>query len=336
MGTGPLGRRIAVAVAVIAALMLALAVPSPAAANPGDEGGSPLLSEVLDTTGRAYLEAQAVLNESLKRQAALEEKAAGVEAELARRAPEVAAITRQAYRTGGAAGASILLQSTSSDQFYERAAALNTLAIRNDHKLRELNQLRRELKAARTSIAAEVAVQEKQAAEMAKRKREAEQALALAGGEATGGFVSATSPIAAPAPRGAGGSWPPESCSLDDPTTSGCITPRTRHALDEAKKAGFTRYVACFRPGDRFEHPKGRACDFAAAQNNFGGVATGGDRLYGNNLAAFFVRNADRLGVLYVIWFRQIWTPAVGWHRYGSAGGDPASDHTNHVHLSEI
>jgi hypothetical protein len=51
-------------------------------------------------------------------------------------------------------------------------------------------------------------------------------------------------------------------------------------------------------------------------------------------LAAFFVRNAERLGVLYVIWFKQIWTPAAGWHRYGRAGGDPSSDHTNHVHVS--
>ena len=37
---------------------------------------------------------------------------------------------------------------------------------------------------------------------------------------------------------------------------------------------------------------------------------------YGNNLMAFLVRNADRLGVLYVIWFRQIWFPATGWKSY--------------------
>jgi hypothetical protein len=63
-------------------------------------------------------------------------------------------------------------------------------------------------------------------------------------------------------------------------------------------------------------------------------VATGGDRTYGNNLAAYFVRNANRLGVLYVIWFEQIWTPSTGWRAYRSGRGDPSSDHTNHVHLS--
>lgn len=106
------------------------------------------------------------------------------------------------------------------------------------------------------------------------------------------------------------------------------------HALNQATAAGFTRYVSCYRSGGSGEHPKGRACDFAAQRDGFGGIATGEDRTYGNNLAAYFVRNADRLGVLYVIWFRQIWMPGSGWRPYGEAGGDPSSDHTNHVHLS--
>jgi hypothetical protein len=37
---------------------------------------------------------------------------------------------------------------------------------------------------------------------------------------------------------------------------------------------------------------------------------------------------------MYVIWFKQIWTPAAGWHHYSGVAGDPSSDHTNHVHLS--
>jgi hypothetical protein len=141
-------------------------------------------------------------------------------------------------------------------------------------------------------------------------------------------------PRAAPAPRNPDGSYPRESCRLNDPTTSGCITARNLHALQQARKAGFTRYCSCFRSGGRGEHPKGRACDYAAQKNGFGGVATGGDRRYGNNLANYFLRNADRLGVLYIIWFKEIWLPSSGWRRYSRAGGDPSSDHSNHVHLS--
>ena len=102
----------------------------------------------------------------------------------------------------------------------------------------------------------------------------------------------------------------------------------------EAKKDGFTRFVSCFRPSGSGEHPKGRACDFAADKNGFGGDATGSSRTYGNRLADYFIANASRLGVLYVIWFRRIWLPSSGWKSYSGAGGDPSSDHTNHVHLS--
>ncbi|GAB2924481.1 hypothetical protein GCM10027280_09500 [Micromonospora polyrhachis] len=46
------------------------------------------------------------------------------------------------------------------------------------------------------------------------------------------------------------------------------------------------------------------------------------------------MRNANTLGVLYVIWHRQVWTSAAGWYYYSGAGDDPSSDNTNHVHDS--
>ena len=184
---------------------------------------------------------------------------------------------------------------------------------------------------------AEVAEQSKQLAVMAKQKQDADKALALVGKTATGGgYVVATSPVARPAPRNSNGSWPSQGCTQNDPTTSGCLTPRMLHALQEAKRAGFNRFVSCYRPGGPYEHPKGRACDFSCRNGSFGGIATGNDRIYGNNLMAFFVRNASRLGVLYVIWYKMIWSPAAGWRTYSGANGDPSSNHTNHVHVSII
>jgi hypothetical protein len=121
---------------------------------------------------------------------------------------------------------------------------------------------------------------------------------------------------------------------VNDPTTDGCITPRMLHALQQAKKAGFTHFVACFRHQNSGEHPKGRACDFAADKNGFGGVATGSSKDYGNRLANYFINNSSRLGVLYVIWFRRIWLPSSGWKAYTRGNGDPSSEHQNHVHLS--
>jgi hypothetical protein len=117
--------------------------------------------------------------------------------------------------------------------------------------------------------------------------------------------------------------------------TGGSITPRTAHAMVQAQAAGFTRFVSCYRSlEDGGEHPRGRACDFSVSPNGgFGGDATGEAFDYGNNLAAFFIFNADRLGILYVIWYQKIWLPGSGWRSY-SGCCDASSKHTNHVHLS--
>ena len=121
---------------------------------------------------------------------------------------------------------------------------------------------------------------------------------------------------------------------MPDPTTSGCLTPRTLHALQEARKAGFTHYTACHRAGTSGEHPLGRACDFSANATTFvNASATGADKAYAERLAAWFLANADRLAVLYVIWYQRIWMPGTGWRTY-HGDGTAAGDHRNHVHLS--
>ena len=167
---------------------------------------------------------------------------------------------------------------------------------------------------------------------MGKQKTQAEKALALVGGNAlTQGYVDFKSPEAAPAPRNAAGDFPPESCKVPDPTTAGCITARTLHMYKEVKKAGFDRFVGCHRNGGPFEHPKGRACDWSLQKRGFSVSHNSDMRRYGNDLMAFLVRNADRLGILYVIWFKQIWFPATGWKSYHGP-----SAHTDHVHVSML
>ena len=42
--------------------------------------------------------------------------------------------------------------------------------------------------------------------------------------------------------RGRPGNGGPERCSVKDPTTNGCLTPRTLHALKTTQAAGFTRH----------------------------------------------------------------------------------------------
>jgi len=68
------------------------------------------------------------------------------------------------------------------------------------------------------------------------------------------------------------------------------------------------------------DHPKGRALDFITSS-----------KAQGDALAADAVANARALGITYVIWWRQIWTPSQGWHPYSLVADNP---HEDHVHVS--
>jgi hypothetical protein len=325
-------------VAVLSAIMAVL-VASPAAAEPGENDGTPkTLRDELEAANRGFVEAKALLEGSRARQAELTTKLADLQKTIDATREATAGLVQMAYRHNGLTTAAAILAGTSAADFVDRAATANSMALRNDKKLREFNRLNRELADTKKQVDAEVAVQEQQLAAMDKRKKDAESAISKYGGANSGGYVNANSPSAQRAPRNPDGSWPKESCSIDDPTTTGCITPRLLFAYQQTKAAGFDHFVSCYRPGeDGGEHPRGRACDWAADKGGFGNVATGDSKTYGNNLAAYYIKNADALGVLYVIWFKQIWQTATGnWKTYSGQCGAPSCDHTNHVHLSVV
>jgi peptidoglycan DL-endopeptidase CwlO len=343
--------------ALVASSVLLTVATAPTHAAPGDgpdEGIEAELHRKLDEASRGFLDARATLEASRQRQGELSRKLAEAEARLAAATPKANEILAATYRTGGPMrSASVLLASGSAASFVDRAASLRLIAVRTERQLRELVTLRGQLAAAKRAIDAEVKLQEQQLAVMAKKKLDAERALDSYGGEPEAGPTQRppTQPAAPPNPgrptrppapppgpgpaQPAPGNGGPEGCVVKDPTTRGCLTPRTLHALKQTQAAGFTRFVSCYRSQeDGGEHPRGRACDFSASQRGFGGVATGGDRAYGDNLANYFVNNSRPLAVLYVIWFKQIWLPSSGWRAYRRGRGDPSSDHTNHVHLS--
>jgi hypothetical protein len=302
-----------------------------------DPDGSPsALQAQLDEAGRAYNDAKGRLEAAQQHQAELANQAKATEEQLAELIPEANAVAVAAYKNGRVGGVAVLLDSGSPEDFLQRATYLQSQINRDDETLRQLNEAQARYTEQLAAIDVELRNQQTQLAAMDKRKKDIEKALAAAGSRPV---VSGTSPSggrasATPAPRNPDGSWPKESCSVKDPTTSGCLTPRTLHALQEVQKAGFTHYTACYRPGTWGEHRLGRACDFSANASGFVDArATGADKAYGDRLAAWLLANADRLAVLYVIWYKQIWQPATGWRSY-TGDGTPAGDHYNHVHLS--
>lgn len=309
----------------------AAAAPTPSAPN---EGGSKQLRAALEAAAKGHIEAKNRLDNSKRRQAALTGQLKQLEVRLVELTAQVGEVAGQSYRLGRLTPVSMLLASSDPDAFLQRAAELDMMAQRDSKRLHDLNEAKAQAAEAKVAIDTEVREQQKQLAVLAKKKRDAEIALAKVSSGSGSGFSGGSS-SAKPAPRNPDGSWPSESCSVNDPTPAdGCITPRTLHMLQQAQAAGYKRYASCHRSGGDGEHPKGRACDFSAATGGFEDVsATGGDKSYGDSLASWAKNNASRLGIMYVIWYRQIWMPNTGWRAY-SGGGSPAADHTNHVHIS--
>jgi len=321
----------------VAAFAAVVFVVSAAGAAPPDEGNNKTLREKLEAAAKGHVEAQAALENSRKRQLAYKLQLVELDARLKVLQVQVGAVAAESYRMGRLSALTTLLNAADPEDFLERAARLDLMAQRDGTVLRDLVDAFEQSQRAKAGLDAEVRQAAKQVKIMAQRKKDAETALANVGGRPVGGYINPNSPLAKPAPRNDDGSWPKETCTIDDPTTGGCITARTLHALKEAKANGFKRYVSCYRPSGAGEHPKGRACDFSAQQSGFGGAASGEDKRYGDRLAAWCRENAEALGVLYVIWYRQIWMPGVGWRAYSSGGSSDASTaHTNHVHLSML
>ena len=323
---------------IFTAIIAVFGAIAPAYADPttDTEGGTKTLREKLEEASQGYYAAKQLLNASQKRQAEITIKLRDSELSLTRMTAEVGNIAAARYKGSQLGVLNGLFTGVGSpSSLLQGASVADYLIWRDDQQLHEYRQARDDSEHQKKLLEAEVAIQAKALTDLDGQKRAAEKALASVGGMVTAGY-SGPVPDAQPAPRNADGSWPRESQSVKDPTEpAGKITPRMYHALIEAQLAGFTRYTHCWRTASFGEHPRGRACDFSASKGGFGGAATGDDKAYGTRLAAWCKANAEALGVLYVIWYRQIWMPGVGWRAYFGSG-DPAAEHTNHVPLSML
>ncbi|WP_214406251.1 transglycosylase SLT domain-containing protein [Pseudonocardia lacus] len=144
---------------------------------------------------------------------------------------------------------------------------------------------------------------------------------------------------------------PGRGCTEDDPTTNGCLTPATRHAVDEVYRvfgqpapAAPIRAATCWDEhawNPSSDHPRGRACDFFPT--GAGRFPAGQELADGWRLAEWLRANATTLRVSNIIWQGRIWRPGDAdnnsWGRPYTGGGvydptDATGGHYDHVHLS--
>ncbi|MGH8792389.1 MAG: coiled-coil domain-containing protein [Stackebrandtia sp.] len=321
-------RRRKFCIAAAAACVFALyPAAEPAYADPEDDDHS--IEEDLEEAIEDYIEAEEFLEETEDRQKALKDDVAEGEKQVADLSDAVNEFAAAAYRSNGVSVEAVVLTSGSTQSALEGLAVFGFLGEQSGAQLQALLDAQADLEADKETLDEEVEDAEKNLDKKEKARDELQAEVDAVNGPGGGNGT------AEPAPRNPDGSWPDEGCTVDDPTTGGCLTPRMNHAYEQAQNAGYTRYTSCWRDGGGGEHPLGRACDMAASEGGFGGAAQGEEKTYGDNLAGFFVDNADALGVMYVIWYNQFWDPGSGWGAYsGGNTGNPSSDHTNHVHIS--
>jgi hypothetical protein len=332
------------AFALVAATLVVAAgflVPcGPALAAPGESDGNEseqlkALQATLDAALTEYNNAKGRYDQSVARQAELTEQQKQTEAKITELAQRAGAVATAAYMGRQMNMTVVLLDSSSSDGLLHEATMVQYLVNRDNRALHDLAAARKELANQQTALAEEIKNQQTQLATLDKKRKDADAAVKKAGGGYDTAGPNLNTAQARAAPRNSDGSFSSESATITDPTgTGGKITPRMLNAYNSAREDSYTRYTKCWRTQSSGEHPKGRACDFSSNRTTFVDArATGDDKAYGDSLASYFVNNASRLGVLYVIWYKRIWHPGSGWTSYGG-DGTPAGDHYNHVHLS--
>lgn len=314
---------------ILSAVLLVLLVaffPTPAAAEPDEETLEADLTAAIDKAA----DAKEAVDAANARAAELETKIGETQALFDELTADLNEYAVYLHTEGELQTTNALLSAENSRDLVDAMTFTGFLGNERAALMTDAGALLDQLEAEQAAHADEVEAAQTALEESEKAVEELEEELEELQAENASGPGSDGGAPAAEGYDGDGGG-----CTEDDPTTSGCLTPRTLHMYNETKEAGFDHYVSCYRSGGSGEHPLGRACDWAADESGFQDEdATGDDKTYGDQLASWYVNNADTLGVEYVIWYNEFWSPSSGWKSYTGGNGDPASDHTNHVHVS--
>ncbi|MGP3931758.1 coiled-coil domain-containing protein [Nonomuraea sp. KM88] len=228
-----------------------------------------------------------------------------------------------AQYTGGEPGALTLLSGEREPTaLFGRMALARHLVARQDARLRDHARVRDEHRQATGEAAARAKELARTTGDLEERKEKAEKQI-----ERIKDKIDQLHE--APGVRRSDGTWVPQL-----PEGSDHITPRMRLVRKLIQDRFDVPYgIGCFRAiQDGGEHPLGRACDFMLSRG--GAMPSAAELERGDQIAKWAIKNAKRLGIMYVIYRQRIWHATSGTWRTMSDRGGTTANHYDHPHIS--
>ncbi|MEU0519449.1 hypothetical protein [Streptosporangium sp. NPDC006007] len=236
---------------------------------------------------------------------------------------EIRTMAVERYRTGGLGAVTVLMGGVDPATMLNRMALSQQIVNEQDAELRGFTGIRDAHRQARTAAAQRATEIRTSLERLDAQKRRTEKLIVM---------IKDRIDLLYPTPglRRADGTWVPQLPSGPDN-----ITPRMRLVRQLiAQRFGVRFGIGCYRADGGIagggEHPLGRACDFMMSSG--GSMPSAENVGLGDEIAAWAIKNKDRLGVKYVIWRQRINTGS-GWRGMSNRGGVTAN-HYDHVHIS--
>ncbi|GLX00206.1 hypothetical protein [Microtetraspora sp. NBRC 16547] len=291
------GRWVGLAV-MFTALLGTLAVPG-AQAAPGEQDRLKKLTQEAAELTKAYRGEILSLEDTQK--LAENSSARLKKLKLSQAAAErrLATYAQTSYMGGGFDDSQLLMPQTDLGAY----SIMTYLSGEKTQRLNSIKTLIAEQKKAAKDADAKIAKLEKHIKELKARQREVEQMLAKFGFQTPGSATGLTQRL---------------------------IT--LRGAVMQGFPMPFG--VGCLRPGDPGEHGKGRACDFMMSNGRMPDPVA---KARGDSLAQWCIDNADKYGIMYIIWQQRFYDmrTGAGWRMMSNRGGITAN-HYDHVHVSVL
>ncbi|MEQ4724503.1 hypothetical protein [Nonomuraea sp. B19D2] len=269
-----------------------------------------------------YYNSRIAQQKAEKSEKAAREKLAAAQAVYERESTELRAMAVSQY-VGGEPGQFALLISTQDPASLLGRMALNQHLIGlQDARLRGYAQVRDAHQQAKDEADARTKELSRTADDLEKRKKKAEKQIERIKDKIDQLYT-------APGVRRPDGTWVPQL-----PGGSDNITPRMRLVKQLIKERfDVPNGIGCYRAiQDGGEHPLGRACDFMLSRG--GAMPSAAEVERGNQISAWAIKNAKRLGIMYIIYRQRIWHARTGSWRTMSDRGGTTANHYDHPHIS--